>query len=555
MLTPRVGPIDQDAIHCIGSVAEPSGNSVPHGMWDYVGRIQKPVIYSQVFINSAQVSAGLARLLRIRAEWFGFCHFGSCAGRCALATEIEGELAAIDLGDKRLNQRAQRVLRSFWEDPQASVNAASHGWAETQAAYRFFDNARVQPEQLLAPHQAATLERIKQHRVVLLAQDTTELDYSAPRPAGAGPLTSEQRVGFLDHSQVAFTPEGLCLGVVDVKFWARSLEGFGEGQQRQYDPLETKETYRWLEGYRRACEVARQAPGTQIVSVADREGDLYELFVEAAAQGAPAADYVIRAGKDRSLPEERASGPGYEKLRETLDTAELVVIRELELPATPQRQARTARLEVRRQRVRLKAPYRQHTTLPEVEVNVVLVRELDPPSGVEPVEWLLVTSLPIDTPEQVLLVVEYYTGRWPIEIFFRVFQSGCQVERIQLETAPRLQRCLMLYKIVAWRVLYLTMLGRECPDLPCEVVFTADEWMPVWKITQPKRPLPKTPPTLAAFLLLVGKLGGHNGRRRDRPPGAQALWTGIRRLTDFALAWRAFGPNQHGPLETRDTCV
>lgn len=472
-----------------------------------------------------------------------------------MTTEIARELATIDLGDKRLNQRAQRVLRAFWEDPQASINAASHGWAETQAAYRFFDNDQVQPEELLAPHQAATRERIARHPVVLLAQDTTELDYTAHRPAGAGPLTSEERVGFLDHSQVAFTPEGLCLGVVDVKLWARSTEGFGEGKQRQYEPLETKETYRWLEGYRRACEVAREAPGTQIVSVADREGDIYEVFVEAAVQGVGAADYVIRAGKDRSLPAERDVGSGYEKLRETMHTAERIVIRELELPATPKRQARTARLEVRRQRVRLKAPYRQHTKLPEVEVHAVLVRELDAPAGVEPIEWLLVTSLPIDTPEQVLLVVEYYTGRWPIEIFFRVFKSGCQVERIQLETAPRLKRCLMLYKIVAWRVLYLTILGRECPDLPCDVVFTGDEWMPVWKITQPQRPLPNTPPTLAQFLLLVGRLGGHNGRRHDGPPGPQALWTGIRRLTDFAVAWRSFGPHQHSALETNDTCV
>jgi hypothetical protein len=512
------------------------------------------VSYSQVSVIQGQVSVGLARGLRIGAESFGFCHLVREARRCALATEIETELATIDLGDERLNKRAGRVLQSFWADPQASINAASQGWAETQAAYRFFDNDQVRPEALLEPHQAATLERIAGHPVVLLAQDTTELDYSAHPPGGAGPLTSEKRLGFLDHSQVAFTPGGLCLGVVEVKIWARVEEGFGNSKQRQYDPLETKETYRWLEGYRRACEVARQVPGTQIVSVADREGDLYELFVEAQAQGDAAADYVIRAGKDRSLPEARASGAGYEKLRETLDAAELIAVRELELPATPKRQARTARLEIRRQRVRLKAPYRQHVKLPEVEVNVVLVRELDPPPDVEPVEWFLVTSLPIDTPEQVLRVVDYYTGRWPIEIFFRVLKTGCQVERIQLETAPRLMRCLMLYKIVAWRVLYLTMLGRECPHLPCDVLFTADEWMPVWKITRPKKPLPKTPPDLATFLLLVAKLGGHNGRRHDGPPGPQALWTGIRRLTDFALAWRAFGPKQHHSPETSDTC-
>jgi len=456
------------------------------------------------------------------------------------------ELAGIDLGDVRLNKRAVQVLRSLAANPQASINAASQGWAETQAAYRFFDNPQVEPAELLAPHQAATLQRVAEHPVVLIAQDTTTYDFSDHPPAGVGPLTSPSCVGFLDHSQIAFTPAGLCLGVVDTEIWAREEEGFGNSKQRQHDPLETKEVFRWLTGYRRACAVAAAVPGTLIVSVSDREGDLYEVFVEAETQaqtaGAVAAEYVIRVGKDRSLPPRAEDGAGYEKLREAMPSAPLIAVRELTLPATPKRDSREVRLEIRGRRVRLKAPYRKGLKLPEVDVNMVLVQERDPPAGVEPVEWLLVTTLPIETAGQVLQVVDYYKGRWPIEIFFRVFKSGCQVERIQLETAPRLLRCLMFYKIIAWRILYLTMLGRECPTLPCNVLFTADEWMPVWKITQHK-PLPQTPPDLGTFLLMVAQLGGHNGRKKDAPPGPQALWTGLRRLTDFALAWQTFGPN------------
>jgi hypothetical protein len=299
---------------------------------------------------------------------------------------------------------------------------------------------------------------------------------------------------------------------------------------------------------------------TQIISVADSEGDIYELFVEAQQRGEKAADYVIRAGKVRSLPElDPQGGPwAYCKLQQEIDQAPLVAVREIELPRTPKRKARTATLEIRAQRVRLKAPYRKHTTLPEVEINVVLVRETDPPPDEEPVEWLLVTSLPIDTPEQVLLVVDYYRGRWPIEIYFRVFKTGCQVEQIQLEKSERVLRCLMLYKIVAWRVLYLTMLGRECPELPCDMLFTADEWKPIWKVTC-DQPLPTTAPPLGRFLLLLAKLGGHNGRTKDGPPGPQSLWVGIRRMTDFALAWRAFGPQNHSTTprngKTTDTCV
>lgn len=464
-----------------------------------------------------------------------------------------------------MNRRAAQILNSLWSDPQASINAASQGWAETQAAYRFLGNDNVHAEEILRPHREATLGRMAQHEVVLIApatadlrQDTTELDYTPHAPQGAGPLTSEKRQGFLDHSHVAFTPEGLCLGVLEAKIWARSDEGFGQSQKRKYDPLETKETFRWLEGYRHACEAARQTPGTQIISVSDREGDLYELFVEADVQAAAgrAADYVVRAGKNRSLAEPTPGNDAcYEKLQQTMTAAPRLGTRDLELTSTPQRKARTARVEIRAQRLTLKAPCRKGTKLPEVAVNVVLVREMDPPPDVEPVEWLLITSLPIDTLEQVLQVVDYYRGRWGIEVFFRVFKSGCRVEEIQLETAPRLRRCLMFYKIIAWRVMCLTILGRACPDLPCDVMFTADEWMPVWTITRDDEPIPATPPDLATFLRLLGELGGHNGRRCDGPPGPQALWIGIRRMTDFALAWRAFGPKHHRHHETHDTCV
>jgi hypothetical protein len=473
-----------------------------------------------------------------------------------MTPEVVGELDGIDLGDERLNERARQVLQAFWKDPQASINAALHNWSETLAGYRFLDNDRVAHAQILQPHIEATLGRISQHPCVLIVQDTTELDFSGHAPQGAGPLTYKKRQGFLDHTQLAFTPEGLCLGHVGADIYARSEEGFGESRQRQHDPIETKESYRWLLAYRRACEVAREVPGTKIICVADREGDIYELFVEAQQQGAAAAEFVIRAAKDRSLPDldPEGSSATYLKLHSQMAQAPVIAARELRLPRTPKRSKRTAILEVRARRVRLKAPYRKHAKLPEIEVNVVLVREINPPPDVEPIEWLLITSLPIDTQEQVLSVLDTYTGRWPIEIYFRTYKVGCKVEEIQLETAARLLRCLMLYKIVAWQIMYATMLGRACPDLPCDVLFTADEWKPVWKITR-QQPLPTTAPPLADFLLLLASLGGHNGRRCDGPPGPQSLWIGIRRMMDFAIAWRAFGPERAKEPPEGDTCV
>jgi hypothetical protein len=475
-----------------------------------------------------------------------------------LCSDLASEFDTIDLGDKRLNKRAKLILQSFADAPQANPNKAWHGWAETQAGFRFLDNDHVEPEAILEPHRTATLARIRQQPVVLIAQDTTELDLSAHPPDGAGLLRSKKTLGFLDHSQVALTPTGLNLGVVGVKLWSRSEEGFGQSKKRRHDPIETKEAYRWVEGYRSACEIARQAPGTQVVSVADREGDLYEVFVEAAAMaeearqsGGKAAEFVIRLGKNRNLARLKEDDE-LKKLFPTLHATAAIGLYELELPATPRRKPRTARLEVIRERVRLKTPRRPREELPEVEINVVLVREIDAPPEVEPIQWLLATSLPIETKEDALRITEYYAGRWPIEIFFRILKTGCRVERIELQTAERFARCLMFYKIVAWRLQFLTILGRECPQLPCDVMFDEDEWRPVWKICKPKKPMPKTAPPLGEFLLLVASLGGHNGRKGDGPPGPQTLWSGLQRMADFTLAWQAF---QRLQKRTGDTCV
>ena len=194
---------------------------------------------------------------------------------------ITAEFEGIDLGDKRLNVRAGRLLESLAANPAASINAACGGWSETQAAYRFFDNDHIDPAKLLDPHRRATEQRIAEQPVVLVIQDTTELDYSAHPARDIGLLNKEQRQGLYDHSHVAFTPERLCLGVLDVEFFSRTVETLGKFKERERDPIETKESFRWLKGYRLACELSAKVPETQVVSVADREGDLYDIYLEA----------------------------------------------------------------------------------------------------------------------------------------------------------------------------------------------------------------------------------------------------------------------------------
>ena len=461
---------------------------------------------------------------------------------------IAAELEGIDLGDKRLNKRSQKLIEALAANSETSINSACDGWGDTIAAYRFFDNRAVDPDEILKPHIEATKRRMRKHPLVLVLQDTTEADYTLHPPDDARCLNTEDRFGLYDHTHLAATPDGLSLGVVGVEYFDRAAESLGAAQERRNLPIEEKESFRWLQGYRLASQLARDCPETHVVSVADREADIYDIFVES-AKSSESVDFIIRAKVVRSTPERDAdSGPAvYRKVRDEVSASELRATRTLELRSTPKRKARKAELEVRAIQVTVKPPHaRSH--LPSVTYNVVLVDEVNGPADGTDVSWLLITTLPIDRVEDILRVVDYYVARWTIEVFFRVFKTGCRVEEIQLEKLSRLKNCLAFYKIIAWRIMYLTYMNRECPSLPCDAVFDDCEWMSVWRVVT-KKELPETPPTLSEFMALLTRLGGYNNRAKELPPGPQPIWVGIRRMTDFAIAWLEFGPG------VQTTCV
>ncbi len=454
-----------------------------------------------------------------------------------IATELEG----IDLGDKRLNKRSVSILESLSANPEASINASIENWGDTLAAYRFFDNVEVEPEDVLRPHREATERRIREHSVVLVVQDTTEFDFTSHPPKDAQCLEVKYRFGLYDHTHLAITPERLCLGVVGSEQFDRAPETLGKGRARKSLPIEKKESFRWLTGYRLACELKQRHDETQIVSVADCEADIYEIFVEVRRQSNP-ADFIIRARENRSTPERdhEREGRVFHKVLDKLAKAPVRIQRTIDLPQTPKRKARQAELEIRAITIELKPPDTR-SDLRTVSQQFVLVTEVNAPGDDTDVSWLLMTSLPIESSEDILRIVDYYVARWAIEIYFRTLKTGCRVEKIQLETLHRLKNCLAFYKIIAWRILYLTYLNRTTPELPCTAVFDETEWKPVWIVTK-KSPPPKKPPMLSEFIPLLTSLGGYNNRPSERPAGPQVFWTAIRRMLDFAIAWVNFGP-------------
>lgn len=455
---------------------------------------------------------------------------------------ISDELEGIDLGDVRLNRRSKEVLKSLAANAESSVNMACQTWADTIGAYRFFNNPEVTAEKILEPHRQATVERMRAQPVVLIVQDTTELDLTKHAPVDVRHLNNKHRRGVYLHDHIAVSPDKICLGVVGMEAFDRDVDSLGKTLERRTLPIEEKESFRWLKGYRLACELAAECPGTQVVSVADREGDIYDIFVDAAIQNEPRAEYVIRAQEDRSTFEPKPEvGPKvYGKVREEVRKSPLRETRALDLCATPKRAARQTKVEIRAVQVQVKPPHAR-AYLPSVTHNVVLVEEVGGPNDGTDVCWLLITTLPIKTLEEILRVVQYYLARWVVEIFFRTLKTGCRVEDIQLETKHRFLNCLALYHIIAWRVLSLTYLNRIVPDISCTALFTDSEWKATWRVVK-RQKLPKKPPRLGELMTLIACLGGYNNRAKEPPPGPEPIWVGIRRMVDFAIAWEAFGP-------------
>ena len=408
------------------------------------------------------------------------------------------------------------------------------GSSEAIAAYRFLNNDLVTPEKIIDAHIKCSVERLKECSIVLCLQDTSDISMkhmSAVKDLGVVNNTSNP--GCCIHPLVAFTPERLCLGVLHNEFIIREAESLGQDKPKDR-PIEEKESFRWIKGYRRTCEIANESPDTTFVCIGDRESDIYELLVEATDKKNK-AELLIRASHDRRIELETDKAM-CTKMRRDLQQAPVKGTISFTLEGRGGKKKREVTQEIKAKKITV-VP-RNGLEAPRVKINAVLLQETNVPDGESAVNWMLLTTLPITTEEELKNIVKYYLSRWAIETFFHVLKNGCTVEKLQFKTAQALLPCLALYMVISWRLLYLLFLGRTCPEISCTTLFKAEEWQSVYAVVCKKRP-PKEPPTLGEIVNLIAKSGGYLGRKHNGPPGPKVMWRGLQNMAKYAESWLA----------------
>lgn len=432
-----------------------------------------------------------------------------------------GEFEGADFGDRRLSARLTTLADQLSLDPDQSFPAAAGDDASLEATYRFFNNESVTPEQILAPHFAATTRRARAADRVVVAHDSSEFIFRRP---GMGSL-GENRIGFIGHFSLAVaagesrTP----LGVVAFEPVLRSAPKRGTATERRKAP--DREELRWWRGVQAASGRIPNA-----IHVMDREADSYELLARLVGAG---ERFVVRMVYDRRVfvGDEQESTVDFElaTAREFMAVEVPLSRRDAVRRANGRRQARearTAKVVFRAKAMTIKRPRRAAVRDPQqLTVNVVWVREIGTPAGCDPVEWRLVTTEPIGTAKQVAAVVDAYRARWVIEEYFRALKQGCAFERRQLENTRAILNALAVFTPIGWQLLALRTAARSTPDEPASTQLSRLKLRVLQR--HPKVRLASNASVTEA-MLAVARLGGHI--RNNGDPGWIVLGRGYEKL-------------------------
>lgn len=451
------------------------------------------------------------------------------------------------LGDKRLTERLVKIADSLTSLPESSINQACGSWSEAKAAYRFFQNENIKESDILASHIAKTVERVKDHKQIIVIQDTSFISYTSHKKTRGLASISGKGKGTVMHTALAVSTEGLVLGILDQKIHARptaseEIQNLKERDNHAAIHIADKESIKWLETLNKTNDI--DLPQTEVVTVCDREADIYDFFELAHNLNSAV---LVRACRNRTVNKESKYSQDKQNLWKLVQSFSCTGTIEVEIPARDNKPKRTAYLEVRFGKFMMNPSQKniRHKSeeLSNLPLYAVYVVEKNSPPETSPLEWMLLTNLPVNTFDEAVEKVSWYCLRWKIEILHKILKSGLKVEECRLETAERLMRYLTVMSVIAWRIFFITTIARTDPTLPCTALLAEEEWKVLYAKIH-RKPCPNIAPTIKETVLWIAQLGGHLARKNDPEPGPSALWKGWKRLFDLAEGWKlAHEPN------------
>jgi hypothetical protein len=445
------------------------------------------------------------------------------------------EFSSIKLGDKRLDRRLLKVASDLLNDPAKPIHATCDNWAEAKAAYRLFDNSKLEDATLLTIHQNETVKRAEKSDEILFAiQDTTVLNYTHhPKKQlnkiNKNPGFEKPTVGCFLHNTLLMTESGLPLGLLDQKIYQNNSE---EKINHKRRPITEKQSYKWIESLKMTRSLCSEK---EIITIGDRESDIFELFAEAYDID---AKLLVRATKDRILVKDATN---QDTLWKRMKTALLAGVETIKLPARHNQPERSATLEIRYATIVLKPPQRHADAkgkiLLSVKMQAIWLYEPLPPAGIQRLEWMLLTNVPVISLEDAVRMGKWYRLRWQIECYHRILKSGCKIEECRLETYERLKKYLRLKSIIAFRLFWLTIVNRTNSKESCNKVLEDHEWKALYCYINKTKQVPEDPPSVRETIRMIAKLGGFLGRKHDGEPGMTYIWRGWEKLTLIAEFW------------------
>ena len=435
--------------------------------------------------------------------------------------EVEGS----KLPDVRFKKSLAIICQKIHQQPGISFSRACAG--KRKAGHRLVNVPEITPQDILIGHSQQTLQRAKEYPFFLAASDTTSFDFTSHKACtGLGPIASTPKSqGFLTHSVIALSPNGIPLGILYQQSWTRTAESFGQSNQRHSRPESERESQKWVKALRGVEEILQH--DDSVLLIQDREADIVSFLQEPRREN---THLLIRSCHPRKILVEGGSANLWNVAR----SSPIVDQKTLSVKVRKGKEFtnRCAELSIRYTRVEIIPPVYADKSKSNPVVWVICAREDNPPSGFDAIEWILLSTFPVTDSKTALDMVLFYTYRWLIERFHYVLKSGLGVEHLQLDDVDSLMKYLSFYSIVAWRFLYLTYLAREDPNAPASYVFT-DLSIKVLSAHSGKTIL-----SVSEAVMAVARVGGFRPCPSAPRAGVKSLWMGLRRLDGLEEGWQ-----------------